>query len=189
MHLNKKYIFLFTLIFLPLSAFANSGLPMIVLGVPFMAILGVAVIGIEYYFYKKNFNISSKSILLHTFIANVITTIIGYPLSWGILLGVQAITGSGGVIPLDSITNIAKAIFFQAAWLVPHKEGMEWLIPACGLVGIVPAFITSYFFEKIYLRRTFGNPTNISKIVLKAHIYSYTLLVLVLLVNLIYALV
>lgn len=189
MRLYKKFIFLLTLTFLPISAFANSGLPMIVLGVPFMAILGLPVVGIEYYFYKKNFNISSKSILLHTFIANVITTLIGYPLSWSILLGVQAITGSGGVIALDSITNIAKAVFFQAAWLIPHKEGMDWLIPACGLVGMVPAFITSYFFEKIYLRRAFANPTNISKIVLKAHIYSYALLVLVLLGSLIYALV
>ncbi|WP_417336272.1 hypothetical protein [Halobacteriovorax marinus] len=155
MHFNRKVATLVTLAVLPLSAFANSGLPMIVLGVPFMVILALPVIAIEYYFYNKNFNILSKSILLHTFIANVITTLIGYPLSWGILLGVQAVTGSLGVIPLDSISNIAKAIFFQAAWLIPHKDGMDWLIPACGLVGMIPAFITSYLFEKNILKKGF----------------------------------
>jgi len=162
----------------PAFAFANAGVPMIFLGVPFMLAMLIPVIGIEIFRYSKVRGESPKQLWKRVTVANLVSTVAGYPLSWLLLLGVEFATTQGSALGLSNGWTRLAAVTLQAAWLIPYESELWWMIPIAGIVGLVPAFFLSIWLERAILKFP-------RKEVLDAHILSYLFLVLVLVVQLI----
>lgn len=174
----KKTVYFFLFFAIPFSAYANAGIPMILLGVPFMLLNLIPIILIEYVYYRKRLDVAREKVAIHTVIANLITTIIGYPLSWVLHLAVQWTIRIDESMSIDNLLRVTQVVLFQTALLSPRESHLYWLLPVAGMVGLVPAFFVSYFFEKWYLKKTLDKPTNLISTVWKAHLLSYSFLAL-----------
>jgi hypothetical protein len=82
---NILKLILFILCF-PAVAYANVGVPMIVLSYPAMIIALLPVIFIETSVFKRMVLVPFKKSLVSIGVANAISTIVGFPFAWGLLL-------------------------------------------------------------------------------------------------------
>lgn len=126
---------------------ANAGVPMIFLQMPAMLIALIPVIIIELLIAKHLTRLDWKKVSLGVTTANIISTIIGIPLSWGIMLGLELLTTGGGVYtgPLEKVA----AVTLQAAWLIPYENDLFWMIPTAMVVLLIPAFLISVWMERL----------------------------------------
>jgi hypothetical protein len=129
-----------TLILYSHVAIADVGVPMIFLGFPFAALVLVLVILIECWVYSKRLNFGFTQKLKPVAAANLVSTLVGYPLSWALLLGLEFITTRGSAMGLSSVGGKVIAVTLQAAWLIPYEGDLKWMVPTAGLVGLIPAF-------------------------------------------------
>jgi len=57
------------------------------------------------------------------------------------------VTGGGGAYGIDSVIGKVLAVTWQAPWLIPYEEDINWMIPVAGLVLLIPFFFTSWWSE------------------------------------------
>ena len=109
------------LLCIPGVASANAGVPMIFLAMPVLGLSIIPIIIIEAMFLGKKLELTTSSAFKTTTISNLVSTIIGIPLTWLLLVLIQMFAGGGGSFGLD--TMLGKVLFFtlQAAWLLPHQ--------------------------------------------------------------------
>ncbi|QHI68672.1 hypothetical protein [Tichowtungia aerotolerans] len=126
---------------------ANAGVPMIALEMPLMLIALIPVIVVELFVAKRLCGLSWKRITLGVSAANIVSTLIGVPLSWGLMLGLQLLTTGGGGYsgPLAMLV----AVTVQAAWLLPYEEHLNWMVPTAMMVLFIPAFLISVWSERL----------------------------------------
>jgi hypothetical protein len=111
-------------------------------------------------------------------ISNVTSTVIGIPLTWFLLVLAQMVTGGGGAYGIDSVTGKILAVTWQAPWLIPYEEDLNWMIPAAGLVLLIPFFFASWwseYFVSKKLNKTLPSK-NIKRKVRNANLITYSLL-------------
>ena len=72
-----------------LPLLADAGVPMIFLTFPLMIILLVPIILTESFLYKRWLGLSSHDAMRSSIISNLVSTIIGVPVAWAIMLGVE----------------------------------------------------------------------------------------------------
>lgn len=114
--------------------------------------------------------------------SNIVSTVVGIPVTWGILFGVQAITGGGrGGPSVETLVGKLLAVTWQAPWLLPYESASYWMVPVAMLALLVPFFFASWFIEyQVSKRMMRGLETGVVKnAVLRANLASYALLVLV----------
>jgi hypothetical protein len=143
--------------------FADAGVPMIALTFPGMLLLLLPIICVEGLLYKKWIGLSGWEAFKSSAISNAVSTLIGVPVAWAIMLGLEF--GSFGIIDhSSSIQNwkspIAELIFFifSSAWIAPPSEKTAWWIPAAVLVLLVPFFLASFLIEYLVVAYMFGMP-------------------------------
>ena len=120
---------------------------MIFLAMPALIISIVPIIFIEALYIAKKLLFSIEKAAKTSVLSNIGSTLVGVPLTWGILVLVQMLTGGGSAHGLDTIQDKILAVTLQAAWLIPYESEMHWMIPAAGLVLIVPFFLASWLTE------------------------------------------
>ena len=73
---------------------------------------------------------------------------IGIPLTWVLLAGLEMLATSGGrAYGLDTWPRKVLAFTVQAPWLIPYEPELAWLVPAAALVLCVPFFFVSVLIE------------------------------------------
>lgn len=153
MHNSRKAIFTIIALLLPSVACANAGVPILFLAMPAFLISLVPIIAIEAIYISRSLELTIKQSLKTVGISNVVSTIVGVPITWGILVLVQMLTGGGGAHGLDSFMGKVLAVTWQAPWLIPYEKNLNWMIPFAGLVLLVPFFFASWWSEYLVSKR------------------------------------
>jgi hypothetical protein len=101
----------FIFLFLPSQASANIGLPMIFVSYPIMLVALIPIIVFEGYLSAKLLKLRFKKSLVPSSLANCVSTILGFPLAWLLLLWFQVSATGGGCGPgfdttFDSVITI-----------------------------------------------------------------------------------
>lgn len=174
----RTAIILLFLLSIPSLAFADAGLPMIVLTFPAMLVALIPIVVIEGVIYRRSFDVNYKSALGASFVSNLVSTIVGVPFAWLLLFGVEMLTTQGAALGLDSLLKKIIAVTLQAAWLIPYENDLYWMIPVAAMVGFIPAFFISVYLERWIVRKFFRSIDKIklNKTVWRANIKSYVYL-------------
>jgi hypothetical protein len=169
----------------PSVAHADMGLPMIFLAWPGMGVMLVPVIALEVAVLMSALVTPLKRTAVVATVSNVISTVVGVPVTWVILVALQFLTGGGGAVGPDFGTLAGKifAVTWQAPWLLPYESDLYWMIPVAMLVLLVPFFFASWLIEypisRLMMRKLQAGV--VRRGVLGANLVSYGLLALVVL--------
>jgi hypothetical protein len=139
---------------IPAAAYANAGLPMLAVVWPLSWAALIPVIAIETAVGRRVADISWGRSLLGTALANAVSTLVGIPLTWGVLLAIQMVVPGGGGAELGIGTLGGKlfAVTLQAPWLIPYDTDLYWMVPAAVLF-MLPFFgVVSVFVERPLFR-------------------------------------
>ncbi len=195
-HVKSILLSFLFLLLLPALCFADTGLPMIIVGMPYLILLLIPIIFIESYVFQKELKLGYKRLFKAVGLANIASTLAGYPLSWIILFGVELLTTGlyaffiGSRSPhynrfWETILNIIGFVL-SAAWLIPWNIETEgyWMIPLAMSIGLIPAYYISVYMEsrviQKYFREDYETFQKIKPICRKANMYSYLFLIIVL---------
>jgi hypothetical protein len=142
---------------------ADAGIPMIALTLPLMLMLLVPVVVIEGFLCKKWLRLTNWEALKSNTVANLVSTIIGVPLAWALMLGLQfaaMATVDQKLKFLNSNSPLATVVAFllHSAWIPPAEGTNVWWIPTAILVLLVPFFIASYGIEYLVMAYMVGMP-------------------------------
>ncbi len=174
---------------LPTLAYANIGLPMIFITLPWMVVSLIPVIAVEGHICSRRLDLSPGTAIKVTTASNLASTFIGIPITWGLLVALQMLTGGGGSHGIDTVLRKLLAVTWQAPWLIPYEKEFFWMVPSAGLVLMIPYFFTSWLVEYQVARRLLPEKDrkDVKRSVLYANLASYALLELVIACFLIYA--
>jgi len=143
--------------------YADAGIPMIMLTYPAMLILLIPVIMVEAYVCRNLLGLTKWEALKSSAIANGISTILGIPLAWGILLALGFVTSSLSDVHViarsgwSPIAQIVGGLLAFPTWLGPVHNG-SWIIPGAVLMLLVPFFFASWGIEYLVFDYMLGMP-------------------------------
>lgn len=185
----KRLVYLLLIISFPNCVLANVGVPIIFYSYPYMILGLLVVILIEYMYLSDKLDLDKKQLFKTTLKANVISTIIGYPIAWFLyLIGIEfPLMGLIYLIENFAIKNninflltIANSETVQgiayAAYLGPQASHLSTNIAI--LMLLIPAFFVSYYLEYITMKSDIklDKVENLQYLVKRANIYSYIFL-------------
>jgi hypothetical protein len=150
---------------------------MIVFIYPSMCIALIPIILIEVWVLRKSLHVSFKDAFWSTSIANLVSTLIGIPIAWLLLVALEIWTGGGGVPNhgIDSIYTRFLMVTWEAPWLLPSEEEFYWMVPTATLVLLIPFFYASWFIEFWVIKFFYKEikPLDLKRIEFKMNLYSY----------------
>jgi hypothetical protein len=162
-----------------MTLLGNIGVPMLFVQLPLMVIALPVVIFIEAALCRRWFRMEWKPSLKATSIANLVSTFVGFPLMWIVLVALQMVFGEGGFPRLEEPWFSIYTVTAQAAWLLPVEEELYWMIPTACLILLVPAFFVTVWIERKFYRRSLKSDENtisISSATWRMHLASYAFL-------------
>jgi hypothetical protein len=191
---------LILILILPCNAGANVGIPLIAIGFPFMVALLIPVLAMEAIIYKIKLNKSYWEAIKVSSIANLYSTIIGYPISWFFLFIYQLIISLliWGIVTLfPSLESIQYEVasffilpFIMPAWLPPFQNyPLELSMLLAGMVNFVPAYLVTVSSEKLILRKFWTEDKNVNQVCISANRASYSLLFVIVICVYVYTLI
>lgn len=155
---------------------ADAGVPMLFLQMPVLIITLPIVIAIEAFLCRRWLNLSWKKAWWGTFLANVVSTLFGFPLLWVAMLFLPVVFHGSGVPNLTEPWLSVYSVTVQAAWLGAGEERYYWMIPTAALVLLVPAFFLTIYIEGKIYRRVFKDSQGIPSATWRMHYISYAFL-------------
>ena len=164
-----------SIILVATSASADAGVPMLFVTFPAMVLALVPVVLLETFVLGRVLKRRAASLVKSAAIANVVSTIVGIPLTWLALVILEMVTGGdtehGFTTPLQKFL----AVTWQAPWLLPYEGELYWMLPAASLFLLVPFFFASYFIEAPIVARFQREVPNtqVRNAVLRANMASY----------------
>lgn len=88
-------------------------------------------------------------------VANLVSTLVGIPLTWALLVIFELCTGAGYARGLHTPLLRLAAVTMQAPWLIPYEESLQWMVPAAAAFLCIPFFFASVLAEYLVARRFF----------------------------------
>lgn len=158
---------------------ANAGVPMLFVQMPLLLISLPVVIAVEAALCKRWLGVSWKLAWRSAGLANVLSTVVGFPILWIALVVIQMVVGGGGVPKLTEPWFSVYTVTVQAAWLLPFEERLYWMIPTACMVLLVPAFFVTVFIETKVYRATLGETLgrmSVPRATWSMHLVTYGLL-------------
>lgn len=159
---------------------ADAGVPMLMLVFPAAFFLLVPIVAIETWVARRVSPVSAERRFLGVLLANAVSTIVGWPLTWIVLALLQLFVIPGGQSgynfppPFGAIASVT----LQSAWLMPYEDQLYWMVPTAAMVLLVPAFfvtiLTERFVFRFFWRETIAKDRK--SFVWSANIASYGLL-------------
>lgn len=131
--------------------FANMGIPMVCIAVPTMLVALLPIAAIESVIYWRCFHRAGKDAFVGAFLANGWSTLIGVPFTWLLLVIAQLANDGGYAWGMDTPQQQLNEVTLQAAWLIPYREHLYWMIPAASIVLLLPFYLGSAIVEFIVL--------------------------------------
>jgi hypothetical protein len=176
---------------IPCSARADAGVPMLVLIWPASWILFIPVVALEAWIARKIVGLTVKRSVLASACANAVSTLVGIPLVWALLVVIELTFSKGGQgFGIDTFWRRAYAVTVQAPWLIPYESELHWMIPLAAVVLLVPFFFASVFIERVVFRRVCSSSPELARRwSWMANVASYSFILAGLVVVLIVALV
>jgi len=164
----------------PSNVFANAGVPMLALAWPAQWLALIPIILLECEICRRALQLSFRQLIKPVSSANLISTLIGIPLAWIAMLGLEFAVGIAGFSLLPKETEIPiyiqYLIFpFMSAWVAADNV---WQVYFAFVILTVPFCIVSILIEERVLRRAFPNQpaSTIHDFTRRANIMSYGLL-------------
>lgn len=165
-------------------AHANAGIPMIFLTLPAMLMALIPVILIEsFYLYKHG--VEWKLAVKWVKIGNVVTTVIGMPCTWFVLVIIQMTVGKIlydiGALDVSIFWQQVLSVTIGAPWMMDADPEYRWMISVGALFLLIPFFWMSYWLETIILRygiKTISH-SRIRELCFHANLITYGLLALI----------
>ncbi len=143
-----------------LPAHADVGVPMLAVMWPPAWLLLLAIVPAEGYFARRILSLDWRSALGLSLRANLVSTLVGIPLTWFVLLLVEFGTGYAVYLlkvdeaSVPSAVQRAVAITVLAPWLGPGDGLSAWIVPAAAAYLCIPFFFASVLIEnRVALRR------------------------------------
>jgi hypothetical protein len=181
-----KSVVLILLLFSPAVAQADAGIPMLPFAYPVILLFLLPVIGIEALYLRIKLHTAWGETLKGVAKANLITMVLGFPLAWILLFGLEmlfwyglysaGIQGQLGRIQWNPhLTEIIQVIL-SAPWLNPIEK--RWAIPLAFVALLVPSFLVSAWLEALFINRGdwVGFNGKCSRAIWQANIISYLFL-------------
>jgi hypothetical protein len=138
---------------------ANMGVPMLFVQMPAMAAALVPIIAIEALFIRPRLAISYREALTGTSIANVVSTIIGIPVAWFVLVVPEMCFESRIYKFTDRLHEFSSPLsmtFEMLAtfpWLAPDEARLYWMVPVASALLLLPSYFASIWLERPICRR------------------------------------
>ena len=161
---------------------ADIGVPMIFLTLPLMACALVPVIFVEVWVGKPMLQTSYRRSTWVFAVANVVSTIIGIPAAWALMLLLELGTGPilGRLFPSSAAPSLlekAAFVILGSPWLGPAGSDLFWMVPLAAMILLVPSFFASWYIEALIIDQMVEAewPTVFSAS-FKANLASYALL-------------
>ncbi len=141
------------------SAEANTGLPMLSIMWPFMMLALVPIIAIEAYVLSVKLAMAVAQVSPAAFVANAVSTIVGVPVAWFLMLFVPGMQRVAWVFPTNGLSmpksywqdaGAALALlvpFFFASWWIEYRivmYMMPWLEAATINAAVLTGNLTTY---------------------------------------------
>lgn len=125
--------------------FADVGLPMIAFQVPVMAIAFVPIVLVETFVIARSLDLRFGRTLRATALANLVSTIVGVPFAWFLMLFVDC--AGAGRLGRESSSPENDLLFSigNAAWMAPNSK--SWMLGVAFFVLAIPAFFASVWVE------------------------------------------
>lgn len=160
---------------------ANAGVPMIVLALLPMILLLLPVVALEFWVSRKIIvHESAKSKWCTLAWANIVSTFIGWPMAWILMVVMQIVTGGGR--PHDMSTTMGKllSVTLHSAWLDAAESPPNWRIPLAMAVLMIPFFFASVYIERWILKMYWKKEpiAHLIRFSWIAHFYSYSFLLI-----------
>lgn len=151
---------------------------------PVIVVLLLPVIAIEAVYIRFRIHTEWRGTIVATTKANLITMLLGFPLSWLIFFLVEmvfylalAFSGIEKHIhwTLGPRLTDFLIVITSAAWMGPVEE--KWAVPVAFVVLLIPAFVLSGFFESRYVSKSgLGYQRLCRRAVWEANVLSYIFL-------------
>lgn len=129
------------------GASADAGVPMLFVTFPSMLLALVPIILLESVVLGRMMRRSAASFMKSATIANLVSTIVGIPVTWLVLVFLELLTGGGSAYGLSTTLQKLLAVTWQAPWLIPYEGQLYWMVPTASLFLLVPFFFVSYLIE------------------------------------------
>ena len=155
----------------PVAAYANAGVPMIMVSYPGMLVALLPITWIETATFERRLRLGARHTGWRVGAANAVSTIVGYPLLWLCWVALQLLVGlvfvGLGKLPwfhnmpevsLDAMWGNLLQVIVAWAWYAPitaQGGNWFWMMPAAALIGLIPAFFVSVWIEGQVLKRLF----------------------------------
>lgn len=183
MSFTARHIAMFALLALalPSTAQANIGIPMLALAWPVHWIAYLPVVIIESEYTRVRLDLSRKESYKAVALANVISTLVGIPVAWGVMLiSTFAIGMSLSFVP-DTATqqSLYNWLFpLTSAWLGPTDN--TWLVYAAFACLALPMWYGSVLIETLVLRRALSAHCRdrLRSTVIRSNLITYGLILL-----------
>lgn len=134
---------------------SDAGLPMLAVLIPVFVWAIIPIVVIEGFVFRQTMPTSWSRSFGNSVIANLISTVAGIPLSWGLLVAAQInFGGGGGFLPVGSRSEMTHALFGQVAWFPPYPpEVLAWLVPRAVLLLTLFFLVISTLIEFVVVRK------------------------------------
>lgn len=140
-------------------AWANVGLPMIVVVWPAAWMLFIPVVLAEAVVARKVLGPRFGERLAMTIVANLASTLVGIPVAWFALVLVEGVSDVPGWIRLSPHSRVLQALF-MSAWFLPTETyepaSLEWMVPLACASLCLPFFLVSVACEGLVARWFLG---------------------------------
>jgi hypothetical protein len=149
-------LLLLVLLLLATPAHADVGVPMLAVVWPASWLLLLLVIPLEAAIPIRSPGITYRQRLKVATSANLVSTLIGIPLTWGVLVFLQMVCGGGAAWGIETPRQKLLAVTLQSPWLIPYEPELhQWMIPAAAAVLCIPFFLMSVWCENRVARTLF----------------------------------
>ena len=134
---------------------ADAGLPMLVLMWPAFGVLFVPIVCVEAFVAMRQLGATWRQSLMASLLANIISTAVGIPATWGALVLVEmgGVAAGGWRAGIGSLGGRVLAVTVEAPWLYPYEDDLWWMVPIAAAVLLVPFFFVSVGLESLIFKR------------------------------------
>jgi hypothetical protein len=163
----------------PAAAGADTGVPMIAMLWPGFWVLLLPIVFLEALVAKRVLRMDWLAALRISAEVNVVSTLVGIPLSWfGLLVVEMAALGLGGLVTQNPPTWLSYVLLpFMSPWLAPPSDEDMWVVPAAAAWLLCLLFFTTVWLEKRYVAWRTELPTADVRIwSWRANLLSYAIL-------------
>jgi len=153
---------------------------MVAVEYPVMLLGFVPIVIVEIAVARWRLGITSRHAMKAAVLANVASTVLGFPLLWVLLVLLQLGLGGGRSYGLQMWWEKLYAVTVQAPWLIPYENDLGWMIPLAGIYLLVPAFFVSVWVERVIYRRFWPEieKERVNRFCWVTHYFSYAVLLI-----------